>query len=207
MNNRSNEEWLAAFQGSNAEEKDSALRDLYMSLVRGLGYALANRKELLDSDIEDFAQDAVIRVLDKLDTFRGESKFMTWAQKIGVRLALTELRRRRWQDVSLDQMVEDMGGNAPRVLTDRAVSPEKQLVQASMMELVGKVMAEKLTERQRQAITAVRVNGAPLDEVAERMGMKRNALYKMLHDARTKLQQELTASGMSPQEILAVFAD
>jgi len=53
----------------------------------------------------------------------------------------------------------------------------------------------------------VRVNGAPLDEVAERMGMKRNALYKMLHDARTKLQKELMASGMSTQEILAVFVD
>jgi len=207
MNSRSNEEWLAAFRGTNTAERDSALRDLYMLLVRGLGFVLASRKELLDMDVEDFAQDTVLRVLDKLDTFRGESKFITWAQKIGVRLALTELRRRRWQDVSLDQMVEDMGGNAPRVLTDKRITPEKQLMQASMVELVGRVMTEKLTERQRQAITAVRVNGAPLDEVAERMGMKRNALYKMLHDARTKLQKELMASGMSTQEILAVFVD
>lgn len=207
MNSRSNEEWLAALRGSESVEKDSALRDLYIYLVRGLGHGLANRKELLDSDIEDFAQDTVLRVLDKIDTFRGESKFTTWAQKIGVRLALTELRRRRWKDVSLDQMVEKMDGNAPRILTDRSVTPEKQMMQASMVEMVGKVMAEKLTERQRQAITAVRVNDIPLEEVAQRMGMKRNALYKMLHDARTKLQKELTASGMSSEEILAVFAD
>lgn len=207
MNSRSNEEWIAALQGEDGVVKDSALRDLYLHLFRGLGHALANRSELLTSDIEDFAQDAVLRVVDKIETFRGESKFTTWAQKIGVRLALTELRRRRWQDVSLDQMVEKMDGNAPRVLADPSVSPEKQMIQATMMEMVGRVMAEKLTERQRQAITAVRVNDVPLEEVAQRMGMKRNALYKMLHDARTKLQKELTASGMSPQEILAAFAD
>lgn len=207
MNSRSNEEWVALLGGADGAEKDSALRDLYMHLVNGLGYALASRNELLDTDIEDFAQDAVLRVVDKLDTFRGASKFTTWAQKIGVNLAFTELRRRRWQDVSLDQMVEKMDGNAPRVLTDKAVSPEKQMVQSSMMEMVGRVMMEKLTERQRQAITAVRVNDVPLEEVAQRMGMKRNALYKMLHDARTKLQKELTASGVSPQEILAAFSD
>lgn len=207
MNDRSNEEWLAALRERDTAESDSAMRDLYIYLVRGLSHALASRDELLTSDIEDFAQDAVLRVVDKLDTFRGESRFTTWAQKIGVRLAFTELRRRRWKDVSLDQMVEKMDGNAPRILTDRAVTPEMQMMQTSMMEMVGKVMAEKLTERQREAITAIRVNDVPLEVVAERMGMKRNALYKLLHDARTKLQKELTASGMSPQEILAAFAD
>lgn len=207
MNSRSNDEWVAILGGADSAEKDSALRDLYMYLVKGLGYALSNRDELLDTDIEDFAQDAVLRIVDKLDTFRGASKFTTWAQKIGVNLAFTELRRRRWKDVSLDQMVEKMDGNAPRVLTDNTISPEKQMMQSSMMEMVGTVMMEKLTERQRQAITAVRVNDVPLEEVAQRMGMKRNALYKMLHDARTKLQKELTASGMSPQEILAAFSD
>lgn len=207
MNSRSNEEWVALLGGADCAEKDSALRDLYMYLVNGLGYALASRDELLDTDIEDFAQDAVLRVVEKLETFRGASKFTTWAQKIAVNLAFTELRRRRWQDVSLDQMVEKMDGNAPRVLTDQAVSPEKQMVQSAMMEMVGKMMMEKLTERQRQAITAAKVNNVPMEEVAQRMGMKRNALYKMLHDARTKLQKELTASGVSPQEILAAFSD
>ena len=92
MSERSNEEWLADLQGPGRED---ALGDLRALLVRGLRYAMADRPSVTEVDLEDFAQDALMKILNALDTFRGESRFTTWAQKIAVRVAFTELRRRR----------------------------------------------------------------------------------------------------------------
>ena len=92
MIERTNQEWLAALRGPG---RDEALADLRALLVRGLGYALAGHPNVDDSALEDFAQDALLKILAGLDSFRGESRFTTWAQKIAVRVALTELRRHR----------------------------------------------------------------------------------------------------------------
>ena len=92
MKERTNQEWLADLQGP---ERDDALVDLRAFLVRGLRYALAGRSDGDDAIIEDFVQDALLKILAALDTFRGESRFTTWAQKITVRVAYTELRRLR----------------------------------------------------------------------------------------------------------------
>ena len=101
MIERTNQEWLDALRGPG---RDEALADLRAFLVRGLGYALAGRPGVDDSLLEDFAQEALLKILAGLDSFRGESRFTTWAQKIAVRVALTELRPHRWRDVSLDEM-------------------------------------------------------------------------------------------------------
>jgi len=74
-----------------------------------------------------------------------------------------------------------------------------------MLEFVNKMIKEELTERQRLALTSIMIQGMPLAEVAERMGTNRNALYKLIHDARQQLQKKMTASGISPQEVLAAF--
>ncbi len=58
-----------------------------------------------EGDLEDLVQDGMLKVLQELPSYRGEARFTTWAQKVCVRVALTELRRRRWRDVSLDDLV------------------------------------------------------------------------------------------------------
>ena len=99
-------------------------------LKRGLRYALSSRVDpnRLDALIEDSTQDALLRILDKMDTFRGESRFTTWATKVAVRLALTELRRKRWENVALEDLVpEDTGMDfTPAVLTDEEALPEQR---------------------------------------------------------------------------------
>ncbi len=203
MAERTNEEWLAALRGS---QRDEALADLRAILLRGLGYALADHG-VREADLEDFVQEALLRILEGLDSFRGESRFTTWAQKIAVRVSFTELRRRRWRDRSLDAMVEEAAGAGfvPRLLTDPAVGPEQRAVQNSLLEMLGRMIREELTERQRLALVAVRIHGMPLEEVARRMGTNRNALYKLLHDARQRLKRRMIAEGMSPEELLAAF--
>jgi len=49
--------------------------------------------------------------------------------------------------------------------------------------------------------------GMALEEVAKRMGTNRNALYKLLHDARKKLKKQLAREGLQIDEILAAFEE
>jgi RNA polymerase sigma-70 factor (ECF subfamily) len=203
MKDRTNQEWLAELQGPEQEE---ALADLRAFLVRGLGYALASYRDVNEAHIEDFVQDALLRIMGALDTFRGESKFTTWAQKIAVRVAFTEMRRSRWKDTSLDDIVDSQGVDfVPDMLVDTSAGPDQQAMQRIFIETLQQLIATELTEKQRQALVATQIKGMPLEEVARRMGTNRNALYKLLHDARQRLKKKLEAEGLSPEEVLAAF--
>lgn len=206
MKERTNQEWLEDLQGP---QKSQAITDLRNYLVEGLGYTLSSHhREDMDTLIEDFVQEALLKILDNLDTFRGESKLTTWAQKIAVRVAYTEIRRKRWEDISIQQFIpEDSGTDfTPEILTDRDPNPEQITTQDMLMDKVIKLIESELTERQQQAIYAVMFGGMPLQEVARQMGTNRNALYKMIYDARSKLKDSLMLQeGISPEELLEVF--
>jgi RNA polymerase sigma-70 factor (ECF subfamily) len=205
MIERTNQEWLDALRGPG---RDKALADLRALLVRGLRYALANQSKVTETDLEDFAQEALLKILAGLDSFRGESHFTTWAQKIAVRVALTELRRHRWRDVSLDEMTRfaDADHFISDTLADPSAGPEQQAIQRMLLSTLRRIIAAELTDRQRQALVAARIHGMPLEEVARRMGTNRNALYKLLHDARQRLKKRMMAEGLSPQDVLAAFS-
>jgi RNA polymerase sigma-70 factor (ECF subfamily) len=204
MQNRTNEEWLNDLRGEN---KDDAIADLRKILIKGLIYSLSSRiKTDLVAKVEDFVQDSVLRILDKMDTFRGESKFTTWAQKVAVRVAFTEMRRQRWKDISIEDLLpEDSGDYTPLVLSDPSPDPEKRASQTQLLEMIDSMLSNDLTERQRTALLAIMHGGMPLEEVARRMNTNRNALYKLIHDARKQMRGRLLEKGMTPQEILSVF--
>ena len=134
MVERSNTSWITALSQP-GPRRDAALADLRTLLVRGLGYAMAGRPNVRQEDIQDFAQEALLKILAALDSFRGESRFTTWAQKIAVRVALTELRRRRWRDVSLQKPSGFAEGDfTPDVLVDPAAKPEQQVLQRQILD-------------------------------------------------------------------------
>lgn len=207
MTARTNEEWLADLAAT-GPQKDDALADLRDVLLGGLRRGLTNWVQTSGPDFqalaEDFVQDALLKILENLDSFEGRSKFTTWAHKITVRVALTELRRKRWKDRSLDQMLSDAGPFS-FVVPDRKPTPERVAVQADLMAQVQAIIEHELTEKQRQAMLAVPIGGMPLDVAAREMGMQRNAMYKLLHDARKKLKRELLARGVSADDILRAF--
>jgi RNA polymerase sigma-70 factor (ECF subfamily) len=204
---RTNEQWLAELRGP---QQDRALADLRVVLVRGLRVALAGRVRCgLDETAEDFAQEALIKIMNNLDTFRGESRFTTWAQKIAVMTASTELRRKRWRDVSLQEVLDRYGANRSQSgqLADEQPTPERLTIRSTMLGTVRRLVDEELTDRQREAIMAVMFEGMPLEEAARRMGTNRNALYKLMHDARKRLKKRIEAEGLSPQDILGSIGE
>lgn len=210
MVDRTNEQWIADLK-SEGIEKEAALADLRAVILNGLPYALSNYlspdNPQFNSLTEEVAQDTLLRVMDRLDSFEGRSRFTTWVQKIAVRIALTELRRRRWRDFSLDSLVEENeeGIAFPSLMIDPGPNPDNITQRNDMLQRVARLINEELTEKQRTALIATMIEGVPLEEVARRMNMKRNALYKLLHDARLRLKKRLAKENLTTEDIWAVF--
>lgn len=206
---RTNEQWLTELEPTHPHHQ-AALADLHQILVNGLRRGLLTRVNTnvpeFDTQAEDFAQEALLKILEKKDTFAGRSQFTTWAHKIAISVALTELRRKRWQDNSLEAMVETPGGYfIPGILADEAPTPENVTERAELMAQVERLIMEDLTEKQRNALIASVIKGKSTNEVARSMNMKPNALYKLLHDARVRLKKALEREGLTPGDILGVF--
>src|ERR671910_518151 len=157
MRERTNEQWLADLRGPNP---DVALADLYDLLVRGLRAALGDGVE---ADVGDFAQEALIKITGNLDSFRGESRFTTWAQKIAMNVALTELKRRRWRDVSLQDLFARREG-ADRGPADTQLTPEQLTFQNMVLGELRRIIDEELTDKQREAVVAVILEEMPISE-------------------------------------------
>ena len=217
MTDRSNQEWIAALKKSGARAQSEALAELRLRLRRSIYFYLSqDRSDLrglaaqeLAQMAEDLAQDATLRVMDNLANFRGESRFTTWATKIAIRLAISDLRRSRYKDFSLDELTAD-GDLLPistRLGSSALPTPEKVAERDDVLEKIELALKEALTERQYQALVAVALKGIPMDVLAERMGSNRNALYKLIHDARRKLKTHLEAQGISTDYMMNLFGD
>jgi RNA polymerase sigma-70 factor, ECF subfamily len=210
---RTNEEWLADLRDTSPVQA-AALGDLRERLQRSILYYLTQeRSDLRDLSTqeieqmaEDLAQDGLMRIMANLDTFRGESLFTTWANRIAVRLAISDLRRARYKDFSLDDLTAE-GEILPTASTNAPPSPgpEATTERRDVMDIITRAFDEALTERQFRALEAVALQGIPMDLVAEQMGTNRNALYKLLHDARRKLRAYLEAEGLSMDYIMTLF--
>jgi RNA polymerase sigma-70 factor (ECF subfamily) len=217
MFERTNDDWLADLQAG-GEVQTQALEDLKERLQRGIFYYLSReRSDLtglshheLTQMAQDLAQDATLRVMDNLDSFRGDSAFTTWATRIAVRVAISDLRRARYKDFSLDDLTAEgdfLPSSANPVAGERPVSPERAAEQNEVVEKIRLALNGVLTPRQTQALIAVAVRGVPLDVVADQMHTNRNALYKLIHDARRKLRTHLEQQGLTTDYVMNLFGE
>jgi len=209
MTTRTNEAWLADLR-ENGTQREAALEDLRAVIQKGLPYALSRwlspEEPQFNSLIDEVTQETLLRVLDQLDTFEGRSQFTTWVHKIAVRIALTELRRKRWRDASLDELTENEDvPPPPGLLADSQAGPETSAERNDMLERVRRIIEEELTERQRQALLLLGVQDMPMEDAARKLKTNRNALYKLLHDARLRLKRRLSMEDIAPHEVLMLF--
>lgn len=198
---RDNDEWVRAL-AVDGPVGDAAQRDLRLVLVRGMRHVLAPRG--LGEDLcEDFAQEALLRICQGLAAFRGESRFTTWALSIAIRVAFDELRHKRWKDVSFEAATAD--ALVPLSFEPGSDAPlEKGLLRERLLTELRDVIERKLTDKQRRVLVA-ELNGMPHAEIADALGMTRNALYKLSHDARKRVKHHLESAGLSEVEVLWVF--
>lgn len=209
MPTRTNEQWVAELKNP-GPERETALEDLRSIVQKGLPYALSRwlspDQPQFNSLVEEVTQETLLRVLDQLGTFEGRSQFTTWVHKIAVRIALTELRRKRWRDSSLDELTENEDAPPPPgLLADSHAGPETSAERADMLVRVRRIIEEELTDRQREALILLGVRDMPMEDAARKLNTNRNALYKLLHDARVRLKSRLSMEDIAPYEVLALF--
>jgi RNA polymerase sigma-70 factor, ECF subfamily len=189
--------WLHDLR-SEGRARDEALARLHRLLLRAARFEVGRRaptmSHLRGNDLDDVAlqsaDDALVAVLAKLDRFRGQSRFTTWAYKFALLEAAVKLRRLAWQGREVPLEPEGV----PR-LRDHAASPQAQAEQSELIEAVRRAIDSELTPHQREVLVALVLNDVPIDVLAERLGTTRGALYKTLHDARRKLRRRLEAEG------------
>ena len=192
--------WLRALSGT-GPEREAAIRELHALLLRAAGTEVARRRASSDAgrgDLDDLAMqaadDALVAVMRKLHTYRGDSRFTTWAYKFALLEAATRLRRRPWHGRELP--LEDDGW--ARLPDTHSASPAGQAEASELIDAVRDAIAEVLTPHQRSVLVALTLNDVPIDVLAERRGTTRNALYKTLHDGRRKLRERLAEDGLQP---------
>ena len=189
------EDWIAELT-SDGPRRDDALRRLHALLLRGARFQVSRMSALRAmvgaAQVEDIvtlaADEAMVAVLGKLSTFEGRSRFTTWAYKFAVLQAAVELRRQAWshREVPLD---------AAPPLIERQASPDQYAEGAELAAAVRNAIDRVLTPHQRRIALALIVDEVPIDVLAERLGTNRNALYKTLHDARSRLRAHLALEG------------
>jgi RNA polymerase sigma-70 factor (ECF subfamily) len=190
--------WIRDLNAS-GQRRDDAIARLHELLVRAARFEINRRRarmpHLRGNDFHDLAlqsaDDALVAVLAKLDSYRGDSKFTTWAFKFALLQAAVTVQRRAWQgrEVPLEQ----------ETWTSFSASTPSPHARAECGELLGSLqeaISSELTPHQREVLVATAVNGVPIDVLAERLNSTRGALYKTLHDARRKLRAHLLSEGL-----------
>jgi RNA polymerase sigma-70 factor (ECF subfamily) len=139
------------------------------------------------------AADAVVRIDAKLGSFRGESRFTTWAYAFVILEVSSAIGRHVW----LRTTPAPSAGDGWEDLPDRlGPSPADEAERRELVAALRRAVDESLTPHQRRVFTAVVVQDLPIDAVAHSLGATRNAVYKTVFDARRRLRQRLAADGL-----------
>jgi RNA polymerase sigma-70 factor, ECF subfamily len=191
--------WLERLGGPDGAVRDAAVAELHALLLKAARFEVDRRRaslpHLRGDDHEDLAQqsadDALVAVLAKLDQFRGESRFSTWAYKFALLEAAVKVRRRAWQGREIP--LEDAAWSTLSAATAWAGRGAED---SELFAILREQIETGLSPRQREVLVAVALNDVPIDVLAERLGSTRGALYKTLHDARRKLRSALSERGI-----------
>ena len=191
--------WLRALNAAGPEH-DAAVERLHALLLRAAVTEVARRRSSAPAaagDLDDLANqaadDALMAVLKKVRSYRGDSRFTTWAYKFALLEAAAAMRRRPWHGRELP-LEADGWARFP----DGRTSPAGQAEASELIDAIREAIAEVLTPHQRDVLVALTLNDVPIDVLAERRGTTRNALYKTLHDGRRKLRARLAEDGLEP---------
>jgi RNA polymerase sigma-70 factor, ECF subfamily len=189
-------QWVEQLRAGHPRHEE-AVRRLHEVLRRVALSELSRRRRQLrwvtGPEFEDLADqaagDALVTVLDKLDDFRGLSRFTTWTYKIVVFEVSAKVARHAWRR-------QPFGATPPpEELPDLSVPrPEERLERRAQFAALSSAIGE-LTDRQREVFVAIALNDVPIDFIAAKFGTTRNAIYKNLFDARRNLRARMAAAG------------
>ncbi len=141
-------------------------------------------------DAEDVMQEAFLKSYQHLGEFQGNSRFYTWLVRIAVNQALMKLRKRRPNQVSLDEDVDTGEDTIPREVEDWGPSPEDRYEQSELGDILSTTIAE-LEPPFRIVFQLRDIEELSTEETAEALGLSVPAVKSRLLRARLKLRQRL----------------
>jgi RNA polymerase sigma-70 factor (ECF subfamily) len=144
-----------------------------------------------DADAADLTQEAFVRLLRSLHTYRGETKFTTWLYRLVTNVCLDELRRRGAPAVPLDAIEGDSRDIDPAD-PDPWIQPERWAAAAEDAAEVRQALAE-LSVPQRLALTLFYFDDLRYEDIAEVMNVPLNTVKSHIRRAKERLAQLLTA--------------
>jgi len=190
--------WLDALHSVDSR-REEAIGRLHALLLREARFDVRRRTASLSHpsgrDLDDLAvqaaDDAVVAILAKLDQFRGESLFTTWARRFVEREAPDKIRRRLGRVRELPS-ADDF--EHARMWAVDAESPHELYVAHELAGTLARLIEEDLTPRQREVLIALAIDDVPSEGLARRLNTTTGALHKTLHVARRKLKAGLEAA-------------
>jgi RNA polymerase sigma-70 factor, ECF subfamily len=195
-------QWLQALAepGVAREAALARLHKLLLRIAQGEVARRGPRLAITGPELDDLAYqaaaDALLAITGKLGQFRGESRFTTWAYKFVIFEVSAKIGRHFWRHPAVPLGTEDWEQLPARFGFDPAHEAEWRDLAAAVRRAVD----TELTPRQREVFVALVVNGVPLDTLVLSLGPSRNAIYKMMFDARRKLRAALAANGYLPDD-------
>jgi len=178
--------------------REQTVAALHALLLKGARYELSRRRAQLGSvsgpEFDDLAQqaadDALVKILAKLEQFAGFSRFTTWTYKFVIFEISRLVSRHAWQR---ERPLADGGVTEPTAESLLA-DPAQRVERREQLALLATAI-DQLTARQREVFVAVALNDVPIDVLALELGSNRNAVYKNLFDARRSLRKSMAADG------------
>jgi RNA polymerase sigma-70 factor (ECF subfamily) len=191
--------WIERLLAASGRERDDALSELHGLLAGAARFALSRYGSQLDREgLDDLAvqaaDDALLAILSRLEEYRSESRFTTWAWKFGFYEACVAIRKRQW--IGREVPTDEAGWEALR----SEAAPDGQVEQMELLRAIREGVESALTSHQRRVFVSLALNEVPVDVLAERLGTTRGALYKTLHDARQRLRDHLARTGLLPDD-------
>jgi RNA polymerase sigma-70 factor (ECF subfamily) len=138
----------------------------------------------------DAMQEAFLKAYEHLGEFQGNSRFYTWLVRIAVNQALMKLRKRRPNQISLDEEVNTGEDMVPREVEDWGPSPEERYEQTELAQILSTVVGE-LEPGFRIVFQLRDIEELSTEETAEALGLSVPAVKSRLLRARLKLRQKL----------------
>jgi RNA polymerase sigma-70 factor (ECF subfamily) len=194
-------DWIEALSAT-GPRREAAVERLHALLLRAARFEVARRQRAVgvsggSGDLDDLAMhaadDALVAILGKLHSYRGDSRFTTWAYKFALLEAAVKVRKRPWHGRELPLEYDGWA----QLRDDRQTTPDGQAETSELIDAVRDAIAEVLTPHQRAVLVAITLNDVPIDVLAERRATTRGAIYKTLHDARRKLRARLAQDGLA----------
>ena len=155
-----------------------------------------------ESEVEDVAQETVIKVYQNLDKFRGDAQFRTWVLSIARNEGLGRLRKisSRRED-SLDAETDEQTGDyTPAILTSWSEIPTEALERKELGGILREAI-EGLPEIYRNVVLLRDIEEMDIRQTASALGISEAAVKVRLHRARALLQRNLAPKlkGFAPK--------